>query len=154
MCLAQGHNAVTPVRLEPAALRSRVKHSTTEPLRSLFHRWINTLCLTDFYMEMSMGVSLLRNAQSLLTGRTIPWAIWINDYQLNIKPCIYYYKTIYNAPVGFECSCILAFAAVYQHSQQYFSYLTMSQRRWRKRRATSKEVFYPKCPLSWKRPFA
>ena len=35
MCLTQGHNAVTPVRLEPAALRSRVKHSTTEPLRSL-----------------------------------------------------------------------------------------------------------------------
>ena len=28
------HNTVTPVRLEPAALRSRVKHSTTEPLRS------------------------------------------------------------------------------------------------------------------------
>ena len=35
MCLAQGHNAVTPVRLEPAATLSRVKHSTTEPLRSL-----------------------------------------------------------------------------------------------------------------------
>ena len=31
MCLAQGHNTVTPVRLEPAASRSRVKHSTTEP---------------------------------------------------------------------------------------------------------------------------
>ena len=30
------HNAVTSVRLEPAAPRSRVKHSTTEPLRSLF----------------------------------------------------------------------------------------------------------------------
>ena len=26
---------MTPVRLEPAALQSRVKHSTTEPLRSL-----------------------------------------------------------------------------------------------------------------------
>ena len=26
---------MTPVRLDPAALRSRVKHSTTEPLRSL-----------------------------------------------------------------------------------------------------------------------
>ena len=26
---------MTPVRLEPRALRSRVKHSTTEPLRSL-----------------------------------------------------------------------------------------------------------------------
>ena len=32
MCLAQGHNTVTPVRLVPAAPRSRVKHSTTEPL--------------------------------------------------------------------------------------------------------------------------
>ena len=32
---SQGHNTVTPVRLEPVASRSRVKHSTTEPLRSL-----------------------------------------------------------------------------------------------------------------------
>ena len=31
---AQDYNAVTPVRLEPGALRSRIKHSTTEPLRS------------------------------------------------------------------------------------------------------------------------
>ena len=30
MCLAQGHSTVTPVRLEPAAPRSRMKHSTTE----------------------------------------------------------------------------------------------------------------------------
>ena len=29
MCLAQGHNTVTPVRLEPAAPLSQVKHSTT-----------------------------------------------------------------------------------------------------------------------------
>ena len=36
MCLAQGHNAVTPMRLGAAAFRSRVKHSTTEPPRSLF----------------------------------------------------------------------------------------------------------------------
>ena len=37
MCLAQeryNHNAVTPVRLEPTALQSRVKHSTIEPLLS------------------------------------------------------------------------------------------------------------------------
>ena len=33
--LAQGHNTVMPVRLELAAPRSRVKHSTTEPLRSV-----------------------------------------------------------------------------------------------------------------------
>ena len=41
MCLAQGHNTVTPVRFEPAALRSRVKHSTTEPLRSLPNVMLN-----------------------------------------------------------------------------------------------------------------
>ena len=34
MCLAQGHNTVTPVGLEPAAPQSLVKHSTTEPLCS------------------------------------------------------------------------------------------------------------------------
>ena len=32
--LLKGHNKVTPERLEPAAPRSRVKHSTTEPLSS------------------------------------------------------------------------------------------------------------------------
>ena len=35
MRLAQGHNVVTPVRLELVAPRSLVKHSTTEPPRSL-----------------------------------------------------------------------------------------------------------------------
>ena len=34
MCLAQGHNTVTLVRLEPVAHQSRVKHSTNEPLHS------------------------------------------------------------------------------------------------------------------------
>ena len=38
MCLAQRHNAVTPVRLEPTALQSQVKHSTTEPLCSLWQK--------------------------------------------------------------------------------------------------------------------
>ena len=40
MCLAQVHNVITPVRLEPAAPRSPVKHSTTEPLRSSFFIFI------------------------------------------------------------------------------------------------------------------
>ena len=34
MCLAQGHNTVTPVWLGPLAPQSQVKHSTTEPLCS------------------------------------------------------------------------------------------------------------------------
>ena len=33
---------MTPLRLEPAAPRSRVKHSTTEPLRS---RYVSVVCL-------------------------------------------------------------------------------------------------------------
>ena len=33
--MLKDHNAVTPVRLELAASWSRVKHSSTEPLRSL-----------------------------------------------------------------------------------------------------------------------
>ena len=36
MCLAQGHNAVSPVRLDPATIRSRLKYSTVEPLRSQY----------------------------------------------------------------------------------------------------------------------
>ena len=36
MCLAQGHNATLPVRLEPATLGSQVKHSTTA-LPKYFH---------------------------------------------------------------------------------------------------------------------
>ena len=35
MCLAQGPQCSDAGDLEPAALRSQVKHSTTEPLRSL-----------------------------------------------------------------------------------------------------------------------
>ena len=34
MCLVQGHNAVTPVRLKPTTPWSSVKESTTEPLHS------------------------------------------------------------------------------------------------------------------------
>ena len=35
MCLAQRHNAVPLVSLEPTTARSPVKHSTTEPMPSL-----------------------------------------------------------------------------------------------------------------------
>ena len=49
---------MTPVRLEPAALRSRVKHSTTEPLRShAFVALINlrsVLCLYDIFVSSCM----------------------------------------------------------------------------------------------------
>ena len=43
MCLAQGHNAVMLVRLEPAALQSRVKHSTTEPPRIMMTKYYEVI---------------------------------------------------------------------------------------------------------------
>ena len=38
--LLKDHNAVMLVRLEPVASLSRVKHSTTEPLRSHMSEWV------------------------------------------------------------------------------------------------------------------
>ena len=41
--LLKDHSTVTPVRLEPVAPRSRVKYSTTEPLRSfaeVYHKYM------------------------------------------------------------------------------------------------------------------
>ena len=61
MSLAQGHNAVTPERLDPAAPRSRVKRSTTEQLCSLFHEAI------DFYKYFENYVTVyLRQMHVLL----------------------------------------------------------------------------------------
>ena len=39
---------MTPVRLEPAASRSQVKHSTTEPLRSNKYMDLTLFILLDF----------------------------------------------------------------------------------------------------------
>ena len=46
---------MTPVRLEPAALRSRVKHSTTEPLRSLVVVAINLIVLSADNLCKQLG---------------------------------------------------------------------------------------------------
>ena len=50
--LLKDHNAVTPVRLEPPASRSQVKHFTTEPLRSLFtlDSAVNCLAPTEAFL--------------------------------------------------------------------------------------------------------
>ena len=42
-CLAQGHNTMPPVRLEPPTLRSWVQHSTTESLRSWSDLFANAI---------------------------------------------------------------------------------------------------------------
>ena len=69
MCLAQGHNTVTPVRLQPAAPRSGVKHSTTEPLRSLVH--IISLVVTTL-LESAKG----RRMAVEIISRSIFVKVW------------------------------------------------------------------------------
>ena len=80
MCLAQGHNAVTLVRLKPAAPRSRVKHSTTESRSSLryciedqmknevvrlmigtIYRWPLKYSVFKLYMDMRATKRLMQN---------------------------------------------------------------------------------------------
>ena len=66
MCLAHGQKLVTPVRLEPATLLSRVKHSTTDhcaPLgdwgRLRYTAWLNVQQRRNFTMQ-GTELSLIR----------------------------------------------------------------------------------------------
>ena len=51
MCFAEGHNAVTPVRLKNTIPRSQVKHPTTGTLRSLLF----DVCLVGFVCLFFVG---------------------------------------------------------------------------------------------------
>ena len=53
---------MTPVRLEPAALRSRVKHSTTEPLRSQG----NHLIELTYWGEKRIGFLIHKQSELVL----------------------------------------------------------------------------------------
>ena len=59
MCLAQEHNSVTPVRLEPAAPLSQVKQSTTEPLYSLKLMLIFGKGIDFFFQYLDTGEQVL-----------------------------------------------------------------------------------------------
>ena len=57
--LAQGHNTVPPVRLEPATPQSRVKHPTTEPPQSS-----KCICMASRYCSpVQQTVSVLVSPQ-------------------------------------------------------------------------------------------
>ena len=64
----------------------------------------NTLCHTDFKMEISTGVSLLRTAQSLLTGRTISIII-TND----IRRLIVHLTLLYVLYINIDMSSTMKF---------------------------------------------
>ena len=58
--LAQGHNTVTSVRLEPDAPRSRVGHSTTEPLHYPFFIFCDTFTVyIKFIVFLSQQIGYL-----------------------------------------------------------------------------------------------
>ena len=74
--MLKDHNAMILVRLEPAALRSRVKHSTTEPLRSLTaglakiagYRWCEIKLSCFFFNSLTEC-----NKTSVFLGRGKQW---------------------------------------------------------------------------------
>ena len=63
---------MTPVRLEPAALPSRVKRSTTEPLRSLGIRLV--ICKSDF-TDITQNIEHLECPTKLTSDAKIVLAV-------------------------------------------------------------------------------
>ena len=59
---------MTPVRLEHAAPRSRVKHSTTEPLRSL-------LGFLTLHVVTEMQFLVQKNLKNIMHGRVKMYAM-------------------------------------------------------------------------------
>ena len=78
MCLAQGHNAMTRVRLQPMAPRSWVKHSTTEPLRSRTRRLIrrSKLWLAGKGLTLYLLVSSTDKFYKQFGPRSCPTNCW------------------------------------------------------------------------------
>ena len=79
---------MTPVRLEPAAPRSRVKHSTTEPLRSLMTSLGRNWSFELYHVEMAQqslvsvyeyykkkSVLVLNEKFCVLVGNWAGWAV-------------------------------------------------------------------------------
>ena len=57
---------MTPVRLEPVAPRSRVKHSTTEPLPSHFSWWGGQIHCFVYKMVLVVCVDPLNPSQQIV----------------------------------------------------------------------------------------
>ena len=93
MCLAQGHNAVMWVRLEPAAPRSWVKHSTTEPLRFLTVTWEKQQCGSASWEDSDQSDPSLHCLHEEILGLYYPlssqqnlWSDWA-DAQADLGLC-------------------------------------------------------------------
>ena len=92
MCLAQGHNAVTLVRLEPSTPQSRVKNSTTEPkcsLTSVFNLDLSWFCFsiltTGCLSFMSLDtVYKIRSFKKSVERICMSFKTYINPYKPSV----------------------------------------------------------------------
>ena len=73
MCLVQGPQRSDAVRLEPAASQSQVKHSTTEPLRSLYGVYSADACCSNFKILQMMEEGYDSNAQPSYGSAVAQW---------------------------------------------------------------------------------
>ena len=73
---------MTPVRLKPAALRSRVKHSTTEPLPSL-----------DILVKNELCIPLERGSNVLSTGEGFICLSFASKLKIAVRLCSICKKT-------------------------------------------------------------
>ena len=62
-CLAQGHNAMQPIRLEPATPRPQVKHSTTELFFMLILAFM-PMSMIDSFWQVRETLDLIAIATS------------------------------------------------------------------------------------------
>ena len=89
MILLKDHNAVMQVRLKPAAPQSRVKHSTTEPLRSNSFR--NTLWVSNRLDPDQTSFMTLEDRELMVKITRLNALVTINCYLLNHTlwiPCL------------------------------------------------------------------
>ena len=91
MCLPQGHNTVTPVRLEPAAPRSWVKHSITEPLGSLAKGDVTFLICIHSRLTLPLAIVVICNSKCIAATNISHWlkihSRWFKNY-IYAKKCI------------------------------------------------------------------
>ena len=92
MCLAQGHNAVMLLKLESAAPQSRVKHSTTEPLRSPNFCRENVIILS-LCMQLCYGHQNVSQNLSTTSGLSIllHHIFFTQRHNFIVRPDFFYY---------------------------------------------------------------
>ena len=103
-CLAQGHNAGTPLRLQPATPWSRVKNSTTDPLCSLASG-VNLVQQSD----------LVSHHLRLAVRKPFFGGLWTTRVQTSLHIC-----AVWSAPLLFAY-CKVSYPCLIQAKFQFSS---------------------------------